>query len=133
MSVCPEDILATARKLASGTPSESDIRSCASRAYYAALHATNQAIPDSYAEKTADVENSHISIINKAQRLSKELGPGRTEAAQLFALLPKAKKIRVKADYRLGEKFDPIESQRLIDQAEKALELCNILTQKLPK
>jgi hypothetical protein len=133
MSVTPKEILETAKRLLNNPTSESDMRSAASRAYYAALHATDRAIPNTFAgnDKTADPGSSHDAIIGKAGRLSKAFTPGRTEAAQLFAMLPKMKVTRVKADYRLGENVESKTYSHAVSQAEKALSLCCDLARKL--
>lgn len=132
MSVSPKEILDTAEKLRDGVPSESDMRSSASRAYYAALHAADLSIPDSFRETTLD-ESTHEATINKARRMSRSNGPGRTEAAQLFGLLPRFKRLRVKADYFIHENFDLDDCKRAIDQAIQALSLCNTISEKLEK
>ena len=133
MSVTPKEILETAKRLLNNPTSESDMRSAASRAYYAALHATDRAIPNTFAgnDKTAAPGSSHDAIIGKADRLSKMGTQGRTEAAQLFAILPKIKKIRKMADYQLDANSESKTYSHAVSQAEKALSLCGDLAHKL--
>jgi hypothetical protein len=134
VSVTPKEILETAKKLLGDPSLESDLRSAASRAYYAALHATNQAIPETFTgnhQTSPSPQSSHDFIIGKADRLRKAASSGKIEATELYAILPKMKKIRVMADYRLDEKIESTIGNHAVAQAERVLFLCDNISRKL--
>lgn len=112
MSVTHMDVLETARRLSiSGIvdvdPCESDLRSVASRAYYATLHATNDSIPPDLQPSNSDKDgkSSHQVIIDAVTQWSKSVRPGRSEARIVARNLPKLKHLRKKADYLLKVDF----------------------------
>ena len=117
MSVNPNEILATATKLAaaqaSGDPAlESDLRSCASRAYYAALHAADMSLPADISPSQEDRKGkqSHQAVIDALVLWSKSIRPGRSEAIVVARNLPKLRTVRKRADYAITADFNPAEA-----------------------
>lgn len=112
MTITHNDILATAKRLSvvlvDGVgPSESDLRSVASRAYYATLHAASDAIPEDLqpSEEKIFGAGSHKAIIDAVILWSKSVRPGRSEAIVVARNLAKLKHARKKADYFLNQNF----------------------------
>ncbi len=136
MSIEPKDILATAQKLlASGVPTESDLRSAASRAYYAALHASYFVLPGGLVPNTSELKGkgSHDAIIRAVEIWAKKPGTGRAEAQIILRNLKRSKDIRKTADYRLEYDFPITESQFAIADATKVLSEAAHAKQKLER
>ena len=108
MSIEPKDILATAKRLHDGgSTAEADLRSAASRAYYAALHASHLALPTDLTPKAGDLraKGSHQAVIDAIELWAKAARPGRMEARVLVHNLCQLRAIRKKADYNLTGDF----------------------------
>lgn len=118
MSVDHNDIFATALMLVAYAPTstniESSLRSAASRAYYAALHASLDALPPQFCPATQQLkeENSHVLIQTAVTRWGHSLTPGRTEAQEVARHLPKLKKIRKNATMHYSRIFHPMTPTR---------------------
>jgi uncharacterized protein (UPF0332 family) len=108
MSVTPQEILNTATLLASESssgeaPCEANVRSSISRAYYAALHAADQALPSDLSPTDAErkSQSSHQAVIDATSRWARALRPGRMEAVNVARNLSKLRAARKRADYAL--------------------------------
>jgi uncharacterized protein (UPF0332 family) len=111
MAVTPSQIfsLATALHLreVEAKDAESYLRSAASRAYYAAYHAANDAVPEQLQPNEADRrgKESHVSVQVALEIWAKGAYQGRSEARAMARDLPKLKHIRKHADYLLLSEF----------------------------
>jgi len=139
MSVDHNDIFATALMLVAYAPTstniESSLRSAASRAYYAALHASLDALPPQFCPATKQLkeENSHVLIQTAVTRWGHSLTPGRTEAQEVARHLPKLKKIRKNADYALQSDFSSDDANEAMRRARTVLEKTRRAKSRLPK
>lgn len=124
MTITYADVLGTAQRLsvsliADQDPCESDLRSVASRAYYASLHAAMDALPldlqPSEAESTG--KSSHQAVIDAVIRWSKSVRPGRTEAIFVARNLTRLKQVRKKADYFIQQDFSVTEAKTALHVA----------------
>jgi uncharacterized protein (UPF0332 family) len=134
MSIEPKDILATAQKLLeSAIPTESDLRSAASRAYYAALHASHIVLPNGLAPSASELhgKSSHEAIISALDVWAKAPGTGRDEAYTMWRNLKRLKATRKTADYTLENDFSIIDSQFAIKNAIEVLAKAARAKQKL--
>jgi len=103
MSVTHQQIMETAVRLAGDSAlgrlvCESDLRSSASRAYYASLHAAFVALPldlapDSSARSSG---SSHMVLIDAVTLWAKSIRPGRSDARVVARNLQRLKNIRKK-------------------------------------
>lgn len=124
MSIEPKDILATAQKLhEGGADTESDLRSAASRAYYAALHAAHLALPNDLTPSVSELrsDGSHEAIIRAVDVWAKAVRNGRNEAKLIERNLRSLKSIRKTADYELTGNFLISKSLRAITDAKEVL------------
>lgn len=128
MSVTHADIYQTAVTLSTtllpdGTCCESNLRSSASRAYYAALHAAMVSLPDQFSVKQSQTQSgsSHEAVNDAMTRWGKSMTPGKTEAQIIARGLPALKKLRKRADYRLDEDFPAADAQEAISRANKLI------------
>lgn len=128
MSVTPDQILATAVMLGASTdsgvcPCESDLRSCISRAYYAALHAADLALPADLVPTATERkgQSSHQAVINSTVLWAKSIRPGRTEAIAVARNLPKLRSARKRADYDLDTDFTAEEAVSVLRTAQSTL------------
>ncbi len=120
MSIEPKDILATAKRLHDGgSSSEADLRSAASRAYYAALHASHLALPTDLTPKESDLraKGSHQAVIDAVDLWAKAARTGRMEVQVLVRKLCRLRVIRKKADYDLTKDFLIAESLIALEDA----------------
>lgn len=137
MSITPDDIFKTATSLATTTlgniSTEADLRSAASRAYYAALHAADLSIPDALkpSETEKGSKGSHQVIIDAIVSWSKGAYQGRSDARDMARNLTKLKRVRKKADYLIDEDFSLPEAtdavttaSGIMQNAQSALRLC---------
>lgn len=115
MSVTHQQIMETAIRLAAdsavgGLVCESDLRSSASRAYYASLHAAFVALPADFAPDSSvkSSASSHMVLIDAVTLWAKSVRPGRSDARVVARNLQRLKSIRKKADYEISEMF-PVE------------------------
>jgi hypothetical protein len=105
MAIDASQILELAEKLFDTEKNECGARSAISRAYYAALHISMEAVPDEF-EINVDIANgmnSHQRVIDAMTRWGNSITPGRTNARQAARLLSRLKHARVKADYYLQD------------------------------
>ena len=122
MSVAPSDFLESARKIdLNGL--EIGRRNCLSRAYYAAMHETKSIVPASLM-KSEFKGNSHEEIIVGVKALSRQLVPGRTDAAVIAGELAALKGARVLADYRLLVNIEKPNAELGLIRAEKIFAAC---------
>lgn len=122
MSVEAHEIYALAESLsqqAIASDNEACRRSCASRAYYAAMHAVMEVIPDDLAptESEMRVKDSHTVVTDALLKWSNQVRNGRSEARILARGLPKLKQIRKKADYKIAAAFDQDEASEALKDA----------------
>lgn len=122
MSAQPSELLDWAGRAIDENPScEVTARACISRAYYSGLHS---------ARSTFDIEidptqpSSHKAVLDELALRGRVYGQGRTQAGILSKLLPKLKRLRVKADYELGATITTEEARRAIANAKVAIECC---------
>ena len=134
MSVNHHDIFNTALELqalaSTSANSESSLRSAASRAYYAALHASLDALPTQFHPDARRLkeENSNVLIQPAITQWGHSLTPGRTEAQELARHLPKLKKLRKNADYAIAQDFSSDDAKEAVHRAQRVLE--NVLHAK---
>jgi uncharacterized protein (UPF0332 family) len=107
----------------SGGATESDLHSAASRAYYAALHASAQSLPQQFQPTSESLysKSSPNAILAAVLSWANSTTSGRAEARQISRLLPKLKALRKKADYELESDFSLTDSSRAVRWATKAL------------
>jgi hypothetical protein len=103
MSITPADIFNVAESLGKAAVEkdcEATRRSSASRAYYAAMHATLAVIPDDLAPTAAEVKgkDSHSVVSDAVLKWANQVRNGRSEARVLARKLPKLKYVRKCAD-----------------------------------
>lgn len=129
MSVAYQEIFGVAthlvsQKQADGSCCEASLRSAASRAYYAALHAAKQSIPDQFAPESAELESkdSHKKIIDAVIAWGNSVTPGRTEAKTMARELPRLKRLRKNADYAILNDFSAGDAEEAIERATTIIE-----------
>jgi uncharacterized protein (UPF0332 family) len=111
MSTSVSDIIGLASRLVESkdgnAPEEVELRCSTSRAYYAALHAAEQALPSDLTVTPAVKRgrSSHQAIIDAVVLWAKAVRPGRQEAISVARNLPKLRDARKKADYSMGADF----------------------------
>ncbi len=124
MSIQPSDFLQTAKQLyQDGNVPEADLRSAASRAYYAALHASHLALPDSRKPSEAILRNkgSHQAIIDALDAWAKAPGVGREQARKLVRTLRRLRDTRKNADYSLLTDFKNNDARLALMDASQVL------------
>jgi uncharacterized protein (UPF0332 family) len=128
MPTTPAETLDSAIKIGLlGNPTEADVRSAVSRAYYAALHGVADVFTGS---GLSHEKSSHEIIIERAESYGRSLNPGRTEAQQAARKLKMFKRIRKEADYHLELDFPPVETARAIEMSKAIIEFCSIIKAK---
>ena len=121
----PRDFLQTANNL-STSKYEADMRSCISRAYYAALHTAFDALPeDRKPNLKSHDSSSHSKIIGAYDGWSKVPGHHRTDKRLIKEALVSIKKLRKQADYELDE---PILRDHVVDSLDHAGEIIALAT-----
>lgn len=131
MTTSTLEILALAKTLQKNADgSEVALRCAVSRAYYAALHTADNIIPGRVAGEVRQ-ESSHECIIGRAQVYGKGVNPGRGAAQTIAKLLPKIKRARVRADYRLHEDVSASDCADVIVTAEMVIDECGVVNQKI--
>lgn len=133
MPVSPAEILQLSRELQAMDGSEVLQRCVISRAYYATLHATDLTFPRTEGSVRIDGESSHAEIISRAVVFGKSVKLGRTSAALVAQALPRLRKFRNHADYRLHEPLSAREYADVVVRAERVLQLCEDVVQKRAK
>lgn len=104
---------------------EASRRSSASRAYYAALHATMSAIPVDLAPSVAELrgKDSHAAVGDAVTKWAGQVRNGRGEARILARKLPSLKKVRKIADYRISDEFTEQQALDALKEAGKIIEI----------
>lgn len=125
MSMLGKDFIDVARRLLVQTELEADYRSAASRAYYAAFHEADAALPADFAPSEAERrgKSSHEIIIDACRTWGNSLVPGRDLARQISRDLARLKRTRRDADYLLSQDFSK-------DQAVDAVLVADTLCQR---
>ncbi len=134
MSIKPNDFLETAKKLDSyDGKTEADRRSSASRAYYAAIHASHHCLPLDLSPDASQLraKGSHQAIIDAIDAWAKAPRTGRMEAQKLARILRRMREIRKTADYQLDIDFLITESQFALKDAATVLDEVAHATRKL--
>lgn len=126
MSVCPSELLDWAKQSFAGRENcEVTCRASISRSYYSSLHEAIETF-DIYIDKRNP--SSHKAVIDELVLRSNVPGQGRLEAGKLAKMLPKIKRLRVKADYDLNESITPQEVQRALETADDIFQSCSEVT-----
>lgn len=110
MAVTSNDLLETARELATGTR-EVDFRNAASRAYYAAYHRCRP-IAKGLGLRTSE-RGVHSDVIDALITATKP------EPKQLARLLKQCRTLRAKADYKTDQFFRRSEAETCIRRVER--------------
>lgn len=111
MSSTPTEVLDLATRLLDNSigtnPDEVTLRCSTSRAYYAALHAVDDALPEALSPTASErkSKSSHQAIIDATILWAKRPGDGRMEAISLARNLPKLRNARKNADYKMTVDF----------------------------
>lgn len=124
MSISGDDIYTTSTRIAGlEDATESDLRSAASRAYYAALHIVSAAVPAQFAPTAADLKkrDSHVAVVDALTLWANSLTRGRTEARYLSRNLPRLKQTRKTADYEIGQDFSQLDASEALALSEKII------------
>jgi len=130
MPVTPAELLQLSKELQAMNGPEAMQRCVVSRAYYATLHATDLTFPRTDQSVRIDGESSHAEIIGRAVVFGKSLKPGRSSAALIAHALPRLRKFRNAADYRLHEPLSARDYADVVVRAERVLQLCEDVLQK---
>lgn len=137
MSISYDEIFKVATALstqkdADGNLCEASLRSAASRAYYAALHAAMGAIPDQFLPSEAELESkdSHKTIIDAVIAWGNSLTPGRTEAKMIGREFPRLKRLRKNADYGISSDFTATDKDEALARATKILKNVELASAK---
>jgi hypothetical protein len=127
MSVQPVDLLELSKQLMTLESGQNEcVRRCVvSRAYYAALHAVDLTFPQAAGGARIDGESSHAQIIGRAVARGNQVAAGRTSARMIANMMPRLRRFRNAADYRISENIDNREYLDVVARAQKVLELCN--------
>lgn len=131
MTTNTHDLITLAKSLRRDSVDEATLRCAVSRSYYAALHKADEVFPlrDPNARRVG--EGTHEQIIARAQAHGNSVNPGRTSAQNVAKLLPKMKRLRVKADYHLDEDVNVQECDEAIQRAEYVINECDQIDKKL--
>lgn len=126
MPIQPSDLLRLSRQLADlGAGVDECVKRCiVSRAYYAALHSVDAAFPAVNSHGRVDGESSHAEIIGRAVACGNRVAPGRTSARTIANMMPRLRRFRNAADYKLDRELDEREYLDLLDRVERILSLC---------
>jgi hypothetical protein len=73
----------------------------------------------------ADGESSHAEIIGRVKTYSAQNLPGRMYAAEIAKALPRLRRLRNKADYRLEESFDPSVCRDVLKRVTEVMDRCD--------
>ena len=122
MPTSPPELLALALQL--NVADETSRRCAVSRAYYATLHAVDQTFERQPGAARQDGESSHAEIIGRAIAYGNGLNPGRTSAQTIAQVMPRLRRLRNRADYKIADAFDQFDSDGMLARAAKVLEAC---------
>lgn len=103
---------------------EAQQRSAISRAYYAALHSVAITFPKRDGDYRKEGESSHVEIIGRSERFAANPGPGRSDAVFVAKLMPRLKRTRNEADYRLDMNFEKRQVFEAIEMARTVMQRC---------
>lgn len=104
---------------------ESVKRCVVSRAYYAALHAVDLTFSKAEVSARLNGESSHAEIIGRALARGNQIAVGRTSARTIANMMPRLRRFRNAADYKISENIDEREYLDVVARAQKVLNLCN--------
>lgn len=112
------------QKTSDGTCCEASLRSAASRAYYAALHASLKAVPIEFfpTEAELNARDSHNKILDAIVAWGNSTTPGRTEANAIRRELPRLKRLRKTADYSIDSDFSENEAIEALARSSRILQ-----------
>lgn len=121
MPVTPNDILGSALSMPDST--EADLRTIASRSYYAAYHHgvvfhAGLASPGRMSPKPVGTHEDLIHRLTNPADLNKA-----TQSRQLGYILAIAKQLRVIADYKPEQTFSPGQKEEAIGYAKRCLSI----------
>lgn len=129
MAVSPVDLLAIAQELM-GRDGEIYYRSAANRAYYSAYHFCRE-LAATLSRVSSDGRGSREKLINrlKNHQLGRVSRENDFRIRTLGNLLAKAKPLRTRADYYIGNEFGRAKAEELILRAEEIRDVVSELTQ----
>lgn len=127
MPVQPFDLLQLSKQLMTLNAGQDEcVKRCVvSRAYYAALHAVDLTFAKAEISARVDGESSHAEIIGRAVARGNQVAVGRTSARTIANMMPRLRRFRNAADYRISENIDEREYLDVVARAQKVLDLCN--------
>lgn len=128
MPVQPIDLLELSKQLMvlnSGQDDECIKRCVVSRAYYAALHAVDTTFSKADVNARVNGESSHAEIIGRAVARGNQVAVGRTSARTIANMMPRLRRFRNSADYKISENFNDQEYLDVVARAQRVLDLCN--------
>lgn len=113
------------RLRASADADEATLRSAMSRAYYAALHASNALFPEQPLSERRSNESSHQFIIRRALEYAQDRrNPLADSAALLVDRLNKGRRERNWADYELHARLLPHQVNEMFKRVNAVLSIC---------
>lgn len=121
MPTQPSEIFDLARLIHGAAPAEAGWRSSSSRAYYAALLSSETVFGR---HRGAGNGSSHDDIIGAAIAYGRSGKPGADKASVVAHLLPKMRRVRNAADYRIGEPFAESECLESIQRSSNVIQAC---------
>lgn len=130
MPIHPTDLISLAKKQRSAVAEsdEAELRCCASRVYYGALHLVDATFDEAGRKVNGRDQGTHEAVFAKAHAASRKGGRGSIDAAEIFNLMPRIKRLRVKADYHLEASFDERDVKEAFQASEKVQRLCASIT-----
>jgi uncharacterized protein (UPF0332 family) len=120
----PKRILAVAAYLNTTDADEAQLRSVASRAYYACFHEVAEIFAKHGLQPSGEMASVHKNTIQMVADHGKRVMPGRTVATQIAQILERLRKTRVTSDYDLKTKFADFEAGNALERANKVFLLC---------
>ncbi len=130
MPTSPSELLGLAVQLHLAGTDEATRRCVVSRAYYASLHAVDQAFTRVPGATRQNGESSHAEIIGRVTAYGNGLNPGRSEARTIAQVIPGLRRLRNRADYRVEEAFTADDCRGVIERAGRVLALCQDVINK---
>lgn len=100
------------------------MRSAISRAYYAALHSVAITFPKRDGQYRKDGESSHAEIIGRSEVFAANPGQGRSDALFISKLMPRLRRTRNEADYRLDMEVGRKEVSETIEATRAVMQRC---------
>lgn len=124
MPIVGSDLIDLAGQLVLGEPAEVAVRASISRSYYAAFHAmlpVAETLPKSEKMPKSAYEVSHHELSERLRewKAADQAQQGRSAAAIAFRSMERARKLRIKADYKLDDRLDAREAHEQIVRAQQ--------------